>query len=232
MADDQTTTESGEETPLVETAPEPTIDYSWAPEAFVKDGQLDTEAFRADYDAAAAIRAQHAEREEGLPQSIDEIKIEVPEDLKLPEGVTMPEGFELKIDESDPRVSMLKQTAIERKWDQDTINEVLRMEAVAQVQAEAIRQEESANEIKALGPDANARIETVRRNLASRLPEAQANDLADSITSADGLRGLEALLGPIKHTAQTPGGKIDHSNMTIDQRLELAAQQRAARRAS
>ncbi len=76
-----------------------------------------------------------------------------------------------------------------------------------------------ADEVKALGPEGKARIATVTRALKAKLPEKQASAVLDGITSADGLRAVEALIQKAGGSVTPAPGGVDYSGMSIDERL-------------
>jgi hypothetical protein len=83
----------------------------------------------------------------------EDIKFEV----KLPETVKVPEGMDLKINEADPRVPIIREMAIKRGWDQDTVNELVALDAQQQIAAHAAEQTRIAAADAKLGANANER---------------------------------------------------------------------------
>jgi hypothetical protein len=87
----------------------------------------------------------------------EDIKFEV----KLPETVKVPDGMDIKINDKDPRVPILREMAIKRNWDQDTVNELVALDAQMQIQNHAAEQTRIAAEDAKLGSNAKARKESV-----------------------------------------------------------------------
>lgn len=83
----------------------------------------------------------------------EDIKFEV----KLPETVKVPDGMDLKINENDPRVPVIREMAIKRGWDQDTVNELVALDAQQQIAAHAAEQTRIAAADAKLGANATAR---------------------------------------------------------------------------
>jgi hypothetical protein len=83
----------------------------------------------------------------------EDIKFEV----KLPETIKVPDGMDLKINENDPRVPVIREMAIKRGWDQETVNELVALDAQQQIAAHAAEQQRIANADAKLGANANAR---------------------------------------------------------------------------
>lgn len=228
MAEEQEQTES--ETQETQQSQESTIDYSWAPEAFVKDGNLDTENFRKSYDEAVAFKAQEDERKASLPSDPDQYELRVPE-LTLPEGLEIPVGedgqpMKVEFDADDPEVPALRQLAMDLGLDQSGMDKILHLWAVKEIRAEAAIRKEASEEVAKLGPNAQSRTAEIQRQLGARLPKEMADAIADGITSADALRGLERLMSSGTRSTTTPPATPDLSSMTPLERLEFASAQK------
>lgn len=208
-------------------------DFSFVPDTFKsEDGTFDTAAFRASYDEMAAARAQDAERIAGLPKTADELPWVLSETHAWPEGfdpATMKSkdeaGNEVAfdpqslLDANDPDLPALRSLIFEGGDPREMMGKVASLLVNRELRSTAQLEANAAAEMKALGPDAKARIDTMSRTLTTRLPEKQAKAMLDGITSADALRGLEALLA--KSTSQTPTApaKQDYSTMSINDRI-------------
>ncbi len=242
MADDQTTEETkteetkSEETKTTETKTvdstvDQTIDYSWAPESFVKEGKLDTGAFREEFDSLASFKAQADELEAAKPKDASELQMRIPEGLDLPEGVTLPEGQELTLDAEDPDLPAMQAVAFELGLDQAGLDKIMGVYAIREVRNMQRMVGVAGDEKKALGPNGQSRLDTVERQVKAMLPEAQAKDLLDSISSADGLRAIETLLSnSSKSPRTTAGGQPNWRDMPVKERLEYGMKQREQRR--
>ena len=82
-------------------------------------------------------------------------------------------------------------------------------------------------EMKALGADAQSRIDTITRSLSSRLPADQAEALTGAAFSANAVKALEKLLSGPGGRASTPTTTVDTSKMTPLEKLNYANQQAA-----
>lgn len=96
-----------------------------------------------------------------LKQSLDALKARKPEDikfeLKLPDAVKVPDGMELKIDEKDPRVPVLRQLAVEHGLDQDVVNKLVALDAQQKIEAHAAEVARVAAEDAKLGANGKDR---------------------------------------------------------------------------
>jgi hypothetical protein len=110
--------------------------------------------FGAHYVELAAFHKIEAEAKAALAaRKPEDIKFEV----KLPETIKVPEGMDLKINDNDPRVPVIREMAIKRGWDQDTVNELVALDAQQQIAAHAAEQTRIAAEDAKLGATAKDR---------------------------------------------------------------------------
>lgn len=187
---------------------------SFVPETFkTEDGGFDTAAFRARFDEMAAEKAAADERAAALPQKPEEYAFALAEDHQFPEG------FDAKalgyVNEKGERVefdpaSLLSSDDPDVKLAQALLHEIKAPADVAKKLAAIMVNRELRQVMEAaktagaekakLGPDAQTRIDVMTRTLQAALPKEQAKALLDGVTSADALRGLEAIL----HKAKTP----------------------------
>lgn len=84
-----------------------------------------------------------------------------PEDIKfeivLPETVKVPEGMQLKIDDKDPRVPILRDLAVKHGLPQDVITSLVALDAQMQIEGHAAEQVRIAAEDQKLGATAKDR---------------------------------------------------------------------------
>ncbi len=231
------------------TAPEGVDLGAFVPDDFMgEDGAYDTAGFRARYDEMVSAAAQAAEARGALPEDAGGYEFALPDDFQLPEGFdadalkhTDDHGNEIAfdaasmIDANDPDIpvaqGIMHQIAQGEISPMDGFKKVAGLMVGRELRGVMEAQKAAGEEMKALGPDGKTRISNVVRSLNTRLPEAQAKALADSITSADALRGFETLVKKAGATVpQAPGGK-SAADMTIDERLAAGLKQRAERRA-
>ncbi|MGB1214972.1 MAG: hypothetical protein ACPG4X_16510 [Pikeienuella sp.] len=216
------------------------IDLStFVPDTFKgEDGAYDTTGFRTKFDEMVATSQQEAERREALPKSPDEYVFGLPEDHALPEGVDLTgmkvrdaDGNEVDfdpatiIDASDPDVAVLQGLMHGIAQGEVSPQEAIQKLAGLMVNRELAGMQRSmdaaAEEKKALGPDnGKARIATLTHEISSRIPKASADALMDSLSTADAVRAVEALIktAAVKPNAN-PNNAPDYSNMTPRQRI-------------
>lgn len=209
-------------------------DHSWLPDDFVKDGAPDFTSFRAAYDELAAERARRAEAEANIPAEASGYEIAVPADLAL--GIEgLPANFTFALDETpetQPIFDDLRATLHKHRLPKEAAGELLGILAKYEGTRTAAAYREAQAEWQALGPQADSRAATVERALQTRLSPDLAAALKAAVTTANGVRALEALLTPsaVPATAATPQTP-DFSGMTPRQKLDYANQQQAQRRA-
>lgn len=209
-------------------------DLSFIPEQFrTQDGKPDVNAFKVHYDDLAAQKAQADERKAAIPEKPDGYEFNVPalDDLELPEGFNK-ENFSLDVIKDDPDIPRLKATAHERGWTQEDVNAVAKLVAQREVRQMHDSAQTATEEMKKLGDNAQNRIDTLSRTVRGRLPEAQADALLNDLTSADAIRAVETVLASANRQANgaQPGGRPNMGEMSIDERLRLAAEQRQQNR--
>ena len=213
-------------------APEPTptpspeaVDLSFIPADFQADGKPDISAFSAHYQDLVARDAQAAERAGQIPEAYD---FATSEGLKF-DGLDLPEGFSVQLAKDDPAMSplfdelgaFLKEVGAPAAAASKVSDLIARYEAVKYSQAYAANKAE----MQALGTPAQqeARLSAVDRALQSRLPADQVTALKAAVTSAAGVKALEALLRPAGHTTPAPQPpKPDTDNMSPMERLRFA----------
>lgn len=235
---------------------ENTIDLStFVPESFKgEDGAYDTAAFRASYDESVSFKAQADEAAAAMPKDPDGYSWAVPEGHVLPDGFdptvlrqpALNEDGTPKIGEDgqpamrdfdvndmikadDPDLPLL-QTALHKHGAKpELMGDIASIMANREI-SNAVKMTEQADaEKKLLGPNGQSRIDTVVRAVKAMVPAEQAKALADSITSADALKGLEALLQKSKSPpASAPGHKIDNSTASINERIKAGLENRRA----
>jgi hypothetical protein len=227
-----------------------TIDLgSFVPETFKgEDGKYDTVKFREQFDTMTAAQQQAQERLDALPKSADEYAFSLPEGHALPEGLDLTalatkdeQGNDVPFDVNsiiaadDPDVKVLQELMHSVTTGETDPKAAMQKMAGLMVNRELGQikkaMDTAKEEAKALGPDGGkARIETLKREAAARLPAEQASALMDSLTSANSIRAVEAL---IKKSAITPGaggnGAPDYSAMSPDERIMAGLKARSAK---
>lgn len=167
---------------------------------------------------------------EGGGEGADAVEFNVPDlkTLDLPEGFDA-EKFQLQLSEDDPRIGQLKQTASDHGLSQEAMDGLAKLWAEHEVRELHSAGQAAAEEMKQLGPNAQSRIDSLARAVRGRFPEAEAEALLNDLTSAASVKAVERLLGGGAHGAQ-PGGRPNMGEMSIDERLRLASEQRAGKR--
>ena len=163
------------------------IDTSSIPEQFVNEGKADLPAYKIAFEDASAFKSRADERSAGLPKDADGYTFAVPEKFELPEGFTPPEDFKLEIKEDDLRIPAIKALAHEHKLEQPVLDAIAGIWAAHEVRTIHAAAQTGAEEMKKLGPNAEARMSALARVVGSRVPKEQAEAFIADITTADGL---------------------------------------------
>lgn len=94
-------------------------------------------------------------------EKVAALKARKPEDIKfeikLPDTVKVPDGMQIKIDENDPRVPILRQIAVEHGLDQTVVNQIVAIDAQQKIEAHNAEVKRVSDEDKALGSNAAVR---------------------------------------------------------------------------
>lgn len=223
---------------------------AFVPESFKgEDGNWDTAGFRQQFDDLAADKAARDERLASLPESPDDYAFSIGEDHVFPEGFDPKafggkdgQGNEVEFDPAkmiqgdDPDVKSVKELMHALDKGEVTGADAAKTLAGVMVNREIRQMMEAAGQreeqIRALGPDARSRIDTVTRSLKSRLPGEQASALSGEIVSADGLRAVEGLLRLMpKPTQSDTNTGVDNSQMNPMERVMSGLQQRSKKTA-
>lgn len=179
----------------------------WVPEAhWDADGKaIKLDTFGQHYTEVANFHKTETEKRAALAaRKPEDIKFEV----KLPDTVKVPEGMSVKIDEKDPRIPIIRDMAIKRGWDQETVNELVALDAQMKIEGHAAEAARVTAEKAKLGEKATDRINAVT-NWAKGLrdkAELTADEFEEirmTATNAAGVSALEKLIA--KSNGSVPG---------------------------
>jgi len=202
-------------------------DYSWVPEAHMgEDGKPDFQGLRTAYDDANATLAAMTE---GRPESAADYQIALDEAFDYGE-IQPPEWFKFEIDNENPIVgelqTFLHENGLPAEAGTTAAGIMARYEARRAAQYAADRE----TEMKALGPQGQARIDKIIRAAETRISnKAQRDALLNSMVSADAIRAMEALINggaPTRPITSSPRVAADE-NISPFERLRRANQQSA-----
>ncbi len=167
-------------------APAAAPDYSFLPAEFLVDGKPDAERFTAHL-ADLTERAKPRTPEDGV------YDLTLPADLKFDvEGFTP--QLDLENEAFKPLVSELTETLKSLGAPKEAGSQVLGLLARYQAAQFSAAVKEQEAQFAALGPQADARIQTVARSIETLVPKEEAEALMATVTSAKGLIALERLL--------------------------------------
>ncbi len=153
----------------------------------------------------STFKTQHDERLATLPKSPDEYKFEA----KAPDGVKLPDGFELKIDEKDPRIQPIRQLAHKYQLPQDFVNELVGMDIQMQVAALEQADAELQAEMKKLGENGPVRVKAMEDYLKANVGGDEYDALRPVLGNAAAFSALEKVIAKAVKTSTPPNGAGD-----------------------
>lgn len=193
-------------TPPSPPATKPTwlTDAHWDPTA----GAIRLDEFGKHYGELATFHKTETEKRAALPAKPEDYKLEV----KLPDTVKVPDGFQVKIDEKDPRVPILRNLAHKYGFHPDAVNALVALDAEQKIAAHNAEAERVAGEMKALGDKAKDRIAAVEnwgKGLVSKgeITNEEYEEIRAIGASAAGVSLLEKLIA--KANGKVPGAGGD-----------------------
>lgn len=142
-------------TPSVVTPPAAVTRPEWLPEAHWDPAASTIKPeFGAHYAEVTAFHKTETEKAAALAaRKPEDIKFEV----KLPETVKVPDGMDLKINENDPRVPVLRSLAVQHGLSQDVVNSLVALDAEQQIAMHTAEQARIAAADAKLGANAKDR---------------------------------------------------------------------------
>lgn len=198
MSDTPTPAPIPSPTPAPSPAPAPAAARpEYVPESFWDAGTNAVKPeFGAHYTELATFHKTQTEAQAALAaRKPDDIKIEA----KLPEGVKPPDGLEIKINENDPRIPVLRDLAIRNNWTQDTVDALIQFDIQQQIEAHNLETQRVAAEDQKLGANAKERKDAVGNWLnglktAGKLTAAEHEAMAIYATDAATVAALEKII--------------------------------------
>jgi hypothetical protein len=193
-------------------------DLSFLGEDYVKDGNLDTDAFKERWETLVAQETRFAEQAPDIPED-GEYDLAVPDDLDFGD-IELPEGVNIEpLDPSDETFApvfeeakaFLKENNIGQTAAKGLMGLVAKMEAAKEAKRYAAATE-AYNTLGATDAARNARMASLQRAAQTRLPSDQAEALLSGMTSSpEAVRALEKLLGMNAgpRTSQNSATKVD-----------------------
>lgn len=124
---------------------------------------------------------------------------EVPADMKdyplaLPDGFKLPEGVEMKVNEADPRLPILREHAKENGWTKAEFQHALALDAKIKIQDMQAEQVRVIGEQAKLGDKFPARREAMASYIKANLSKDEAASLEPVVTSASAFNAIEKLI--------------------------------------
>lgn len=197
------------------TRPEYIPEQFWDPQANAVKPE-----FGQHYSELSTFKQTYDQQQEALKaRKPEDIKIEV----KPPEGFKLPDGIELKIDEKDPRIPIIRDLALKRGLDQDTVNDLVWLDAQMQIEAHnAERERVKAEDAKlgANGKDRKAAVTNWITNFKDLKPEHK-QEIEVLTATAAGVELVEMLMARASGSVPGAGGEPPRQPvppLTIEQR--------------
>jgi len=226
---------------------------TFVPESFKgEDGTYDLDGFRTAFDEGVSFKAQADEAAEALPKDADGYVFAVGEEHILPEGFDpevlrqpvlnedgtpkmgedgQPEMKDFDVNDmvsaDDPDLPLLQAALLKHGANPALMGDIAGIMANREISTITKAVKIASEQKAALGPNGQSRIDTVKRSIASKLPDAQTKAVMDSITSADALKGIETILKTSKSPpAAALDHKIDNSTASINERISAGLKAR------
>lgn len=189
----------------------------WLPEPYfdAEKSEIKFDDFGKHYAELATGAKAEQDRIAAYPQKLEDLKFELPADLKLPEG--------MKLDESNATFQAFKQFAFDKKMDPAEGSKLVGMYVQEQArQADAINKRVSEEQTK-LGANAAARITALSTGLDAHIGPALTKQVMAGVFTADQVTGMEKLLLAVSNggTVSPPANGRDTEQLqpaTVEQR--------------
>ena len=197
----------------------------WLPEAHW-DAQTNAikPDFGAHYNELATFHKTQTEAQAALAaRKPDDIKFEV----KLPDTVKVPDGFQVTLDDKDPRLPLLRDLAVKHQWSQETVDSLVALDAQQKIAAHTAEMERIAAEDAKLGANGKARKEAVAtwaKGLFDRkeISEDEYQEIRSTAAFAAGVTLLEKLIakatGGIPGAGGTPSSQPKPADLPMENR--------------
>lgn len=183
----------------------------WLPEDYfdADKGAIKLDDFGKHYGEIATGAKAEVERLAAYPKKIEDLKFELPADLKLPEGV--------KFDDTNPQFQAFRNFVFEKKLDPAIGTEVLGMyvrEKAGEVDAINKRVDQ---ELAKLGDNGAARIESLRTFFTGKVGADLAKSVMAGIFTEPQVKAMEKIMLAMsnQNTQEPHGGNRDEVNTEI-----------------
>jgi hypothetical protein len=168
--------------------------------------------------ALRAFKAEFDVRQQDVPKD-GTYKIELPADVKVPEGM------EINVGPEHPMAKPVMEWAKKHNATQSMVNELVAIQASAEIARATQFKADIAAEKAKLGDDGQARIDAVKTALIGRLGE-RAAPLINGMITAEQVESYAALLRSTIASAPIPGagnaGKPDYAAMSPIEKLHYS----------
>lgn len=183
-----------------------------------KSGAPKMADFVASYNELVQVKEAHDARLASVPKTADEYKLEIklPDDVKLPEGLTRED---LKIDDKDPRIPVLREFALKHQLSNEAVNELVALDAQTQIAALTQHDELLQAEMRKLGENGKERVSAMEAFLQKHVP-AEYEAMRPFIGDASAFAGLEKLITKITSETSVPGGAPPRVVRAVDVPVE------------
>jgi len=137
--------------------------------------------------------------------------------------LTLPEGVEGQFDMEDPRLAAFQEAARESNMSQETFTKFLHQYIEGEVAGETINVEA---ELKALGPNAQSRLASLRDWGKANLDDAQFQAMRVLASTAEGVGVLEAMISKTREAKMPTGNEVVKTGPSEQELQEMVADPR------
>lgn len=194
------------------------------------DGGAVKAEFGQHYSELATFKQTYDQTQEALKaRKPEDIKIEV----KLPETVKVPEGMEIKVDEKDPRIPVIREMALKNGWDQDAVNALVALDAQQKIDEHNVEMQRVAAEDAKLGANGKDRKDAAAAWVSNfkDLTAEEREEINVLTATAAGVTLLEKLIAKSNGSVPTtvdPPPPSKPAEVPIEQRWYGGSQQKAS----
>lgn len=188
----------------------------WLPENYfdAEKGAIKLEDFGKHYGELAGAAKTEADRLAAYPSKVEELKFDLPAELKLPEG--------LKIDDSNPTFVGFRKFIFDNRIDPKVGSQMLGMYAAERASEVDAINKRIDKEREQLGPNHAQRVAALRSFLDAKIGQPLSKAVMSGVFLAAHVEGMEKLMLAMSNqdTQNPPGGQRDGEDQPAPQPIE------------
>lgn len=173
------------------------------------DKGVDSAKLTSDFEALTALKADADARAKAVPQNLEDYKVELPAEFKLPDG--------LKADvlKDSPLLQPAREFAKKHGLSTDAFKEMVALQAQGEIANFNALKVAAEKQKTLLGENANARVQALTTKLTSTLGPELANAILPMMFTAKQVEAVEKLL------AGAAAPKFNSNGRSLDERPKM-----------